>query len=140
MNREFRIESDSMGEMRVPAGAYYGAQTARAIENFPISHLRFPRQFIRSVGLIKQHAARANAALGLLPPNISDAIQAAAQEVVEGKLDAQFAVDVFQTGSGNSTNTNANEVTGFDKARLDELLDPRNQTGSKPGQEFRADD
>jgi len=110
MNSEFRIESDSMGEVRVPAGAYYGAQTARAVENFPISNLRFPRQFIRAVGLIKKHAAKANAALGLLPPKIGDAIQAAAQEVVEGKLDAQFVVDVFQTGSGTSTNMNANEV------------------------------
>ena len=99
-----------MGEMRVPAGAYYGAQTARAVENFPISNLRFPRQFIRAVGLIKKHAARANAALGVLPPKIGDAIQAAAQEVVEGKLDAHFVVDVFQTGSGTSTNMNANEV------------------------------
>ena len=88
MNSEFRIESDSMGEMRVPAGAYFGAQTARAVENFPISNLRFPRQFIRAVGLIKQHAATANAALGLLPSNIADAVQTAAQEVVEGKLDA----------------------------------------------------
>ena len=84
MNSEFRIESDSMGEMSVPAGAYYGAQTARAIENFPISNLRFPRQFIRAVGLIKKHAAKANAARGLHPPKIGDAIQAAAQEVVEG--------------------------------------------------------
>lgn len=110
MNSKFRIESDSMGEMRVPASAYYGAQTARAVENFPISDLRFPRRFIRAVGLIKQHAAKTNAALGLLPSNIADAIQAAAQEVVEGKLDAHFVVDVFQTGSGTSTNMNANEV------------------------------
>jgi fumarate hydratase, class II len=110
MNSEFRIESDSMGEMSVPAGAYYGAQTARAVENFPISNLRFPRQFIRAVVLIKKHAAKANAALGLLPPKTGDAIQATAQEVVEGKLDAQFVVDVFQTGSGTSTNMNANEV------------------------------
>lgn len=99
-----------LGEMRVPAGAYYGAQTARAVENFPISNLRFPRQFIRAVGLIKQHAAKANAALGLLPSNIADAVQTAAQEIVEGKLDAHFVVDVFQTGSGTSTNMNANEV------------------------------
>ena len=110
MNSKFRIESDSMGEMRVPASAYYGAHTARAVENFPISDLRFPRRFIRAVGLIKQHAAKTNAALGLLPSNIADAIQAAAQEVVEGKLDAHFVVDVFQTGSGTSTNMNANEV------------------------------
>lgn len=110
MNSEFRIESDSMGEMRVPTGAYYGAQTARAVENFPISNLRFPRQFIRAVGLIKKHAAKANAELGLLPQNIADAVQTAAQEVVEGKLDVHFVVDVFQTGSGTSTNMNANEV------------------------------
>ena len=110
MNSEFRIESDSMGEMRVPASAYYGAQTARAVENFPISNFRFPRQFIRAVGLIKQHAAKANEALGLLPSNIADAVQTAAQEVVEGKLDAHFVVDVFQTGSGTSTNMNTNEV------------------------------
>lgn len=119
MNSEFRIESDSMGEMRVPVGAYYGAQTARAVENFPISNLRFPRQFIRAVGLIKKHAAKSNAALGLLPSNIADAIQAAAQEVVEGKLDAHFVVDVFQTGSGTSTNMNANEVIAH---RATELL------------------
>ena len=99
-----------MGPMQVPADAYYGAQTARAVENFPISDLRFPRPFIRAVGLIKKHAAAANHALGLLPKSISDAIQKAAQEVVEGKLDAQFVVDIFQTGSGTSTNMNANEV------------------------------
>jgi fumarate hydratase, class II len=99
-----------MGEMQVPADAYYGAQTARAAENFPISKLRFPRQFIRALGLIKKHAAAANAALGLLPEDISRAIQQAAQEVVDGKMDQQFVVDIFQTGSGTSTNMNANEV------------------------------
>jgi fumarate hydratase class II len=99
-----------MGEMEVPSDAYYGAQTARAVENFPISNLRFPRQFIRALGLIKKQAAAANAALGLLPENISRAIQQAAQEVVDGKLDEQFVVDIFQTGSGTSTNMNANEV------------------------------
>jgi len=96
--------------MQVPAEAYYGAQTARAVENFPVSNLRFPRQFIRALGLIKQHAAAANAALGLLPENISSAIQQAAQEVAAGKWDSQFTVDIFQTGSGTSTNMNANEV------------------------------
>jgi fumarate hydratase, class II len=106
----FRTEADSMGSMQVPADAYYGAQTARAVENFPISDLRFPRQFIRALGLIKKHAATANAALGLLPLNVSDAIQKAAQEVVEGQWDSQFVVDIFQTGSGTSTNMNANEV------------------------------
>src|SRR5438046_10132436 len=110
MKRDYRTESDSLGEMQVPASAYYGAQTPRAVENLPISNLRFPRQFIRAVGLIKKHVAKANAALGLLPPKTGYAIQAAAQEVVEGKLDAQFVVDVFQTGSGTSTNMNANEV------------------------------
>jgi len=99
-----------MGQMQVPTDAYYGAQTARAIENFPISGLRFSRQFIRAIGLIKKHAAATNAGLGLVPAAISDAIQQAAQEVIDGKWDSQFAVDIFQTGSGTSTNMNANEV------------------------------
>jgi fumarate hydratase class II len=110
MNAEFRIETDSMGRMRVPAQAYYGAQTARALENFPISDLRFTRGFIRALGLIKKHAAATNAALGLLPKRIATAIQKASQEVVEGKLDSHFPLDIFQTGSGTSTNMNANEV------------------------------
>lgn len=99
-----------MGSMQVPAEAYFGAQTARAVENFPISNLRFPRPFIRALGLIKKHAAVVNAELGLLPTDIAKAIQHAAQEVSEGKLDDQFVVDIFQTGSGTSTNMNANEV------------------------------
>ena len=107
---DFRTEADSMGQMQVPADAYYGAQTARAIENFPISDLRFPRRFIRALGLIKKHAAAANATLALLPANVSRAIQSAAQEVIDGKWDSQFVVDIFQTGSGTSTNMNANEV------------------------------
>jgi fumarate hydratase class II len=110
MNSDFRTERDSMGEMQVPARARYGAQTARAVENFPISNLRFSRAFIRALGLIKAHAARTNAELGLLPEKIADAVQKAAREVLEGKLDDQFVVDVFQTGSGTSTNMNANEV------------------------------
>jgi fumarate hydratase class II len=110
MNNQFRTESDSMGQMQVLTDAYYGAQTARAVENFPISQLRFPRQFIRALGLIKKHAAAANTSLDLLPQNISNAVQQAAQEVVEGKLDSQFVVDIFQTGSGTSTNMNVNEV------------------------------
>jgi fumarate hydratase, class II len=110
MQNQFRIESDSMGQMRVPSDAYYGAQTARAVENFPISPLRFPRRFLRALGLIKKHAAASNAALGLLPASIAVSIQNAAQEVIEGKLDSQFVVDIFQTGSGTSTNMNANEV------------------------------
>jgi fumarate hydratase class II len=99
-----------MGEMRVPADAYYGAQTARAVENFPISNLRFSRPFIQALGLIKKHAAAVNFELGLLPQKVAEAIQKAAQEVVEGKWDGQFVVDIFQTGSGTSTNMNANEV------------------------------
>ncbi|MGH8022702.1 MAG: lyase family protein, partial [Limisphaerales bacterium] len=110
MNDQFRTESDSMGQMQVPAGVYYGASTARAVENFPISNLRFSRQFIRALGLIKKHAAAANASLNLLPQNISSAIQEAAREVIDGKWDAHFVVDIFQTGSGTSTNMNTNEV------------------------------
>ena len=110
MSDDFRIERDSMGEMRVPANALYGAQTARAVENFPISGLRFPRPFIRALGLIKKHAARTNAELQLLPNDVASAIETAALEVEQGKLDDQFVVDIFQTGSGTSTNMNANEV------------------------------
>ena len=105
-----RIEKDSMGPMEVPTQALYGASTQRAVLNFPISDLRFPRTFIRALGLIKLAAARTNLSLGLLGPEIGNAIVAAAQEVVDGKLDEQFVVDIFQTGSGTSTNTNANEV------------------------------
>jgi len=110
MGSEYRMERDTMGEMRVPAGALYGAQTARAVENFPISGLRFPREFIRALALVKKHAAVVNAELKLLAPEISDAIQHAAAEVIEGRHDAEFVVDIFQTGSGTSTNMNANEV------------------------------
>src|SRR5687768_11080670 len=110
MSEDFRAERDSMGEMRVPAAAHYGAQTARAVENFPISNLRFSRTFIRALGLIKKHAAVVNQSLGLLDARLADAIARAAHEVIEGKLDAQFVVDIFQTGSGTSTNMNANEV------------------------------
>src|ERR1044072_6497350 len=110
MKREMRTERDSMGEMQVPADAYYGATTPRAVENFPISGLRFPRSFIRALGLIKNHAARVNADLNLLPRDIADAVAAAAEEVAKGKWDDQFVADIFQTGSGTSTNMNANEV------------------------------
>jgi fumarate hydratase class II len=105
-----RIERDSMGEMRVPASALYGAQTQRAVENFPVSDLRWPRSFIRALGLIKWAAAQANRDLGLLPADKADVIVRAAREVVDGQWDAQFVVDLFQTGSGTSTNMNANEV------------------------------
>jgi len=108
-----------MGKMRVPEDAYYGAQTARAIENFPISGWRFPRSFIRVLGLIKKHAAAVNGDLGLLPRTMAETIMAAAQEVTDGKWDEQFIVDIFQTGSGTSTNMNANEVIAH---RAEELL------------------
>ncbi len=105
-----RTERDSMGEFEVPADAYYGANTMRAKVNFPISDLRLQRPFIRGIGLIKQQAALVNRDLGLLDPRLADAIAKAAQDVIDGKLDSQFIVDVFQTGSGTSTNMNANEV------------------------------
>ena len=110
MSENFRIEHDSMGELKVPAEALYGAQTQRAVQNFPISGLRMPRAFIRALGLIKQAAAAANAQLGHLPPATARAIQRAAGEVAAGAHDTQFPVDVFQTGSGTSSNMNANEV------------------------------
>jgi fumarate hydratase, class II len=105
-----RIEKDSMGEMSVPASALYGASTQRAVLNFPVSGYRFSRPFIRALGLIKWAAAQANADLGLLDAHRSALIVQAAEEVVEGKLDEHFPLDIFQTGSGTSTNTNANEV------------------------------
>ena len=108
--QEVRTERDSMGPMEVPADAYYGASTRRAELNFPISDLRFPSSFLRSLALIKLAAARANMGLGLLEGHIGDAIVQAAQEVANGQHDSHFVVDVFQTGSGTSTNTNANEV------------------------------
>jgi fumarate hydratase, class II len=107
---ETRVERDSMGEMVVPAGAYWGAQTQRAVENFPISGYRFGRRFVRALGLIKQSAAKVNLELGLLDRRRADLIVQAADEVVAGTLDAHFVLDVFQTGSGTSTNMNANEV------------------------------
>ena len=106
----FRVERDSMGELRVPAQALWGAQTQRAVDNFPISGMPMPKAFVRALGLIKWAAAGANGELGLLPTAKARAIQAAAAEVAEGKHDAQFPVDVFQTGSGTSSNMNANEV------------------------------
>lgn len=107
---EQRIEKDSMGEMQVPSDAYYGAQTQRAVLNFPISGLHMPRSFIRAMGLIKKAAAEANRELELLDPDFASPIIQAADEVIDGKLDDQFVVDVFQTGSGTSTNMNTNEV------------------------------
>jgi fumarate hydratase, class II len=113
-----RMEKDSMGEMSVPASALYGASTQRAVVNFPVSGYRFSREFIRALGLIKWAAAQANRDLGLLDPERARLIVAAAEEVVEGKLDDHFPLDIFQTGSGTSTNTNANEVIANRCAQL----------------------
>ena len=110
MATEYRIEKDSMGEVRVPADAYYKAQTQRAVENFPISGIPFGRSFIKALGYVKQAAAMVNKDLGLLDAAIADAIVASSQDVIDGKLDAHFPIDIFQTGSGTSTNMNANEV------------------------------
>jgi len=105
-----RVERDSMGEMQVPDEAYYGASTQRAVLNFPISNLRFNRRMIEALGLVKRHAAEANLELGLITAEHADAIGRAAEEVIAGDHDDQFVVDIFQTGSGTSSNMNANEV------------------------------
>jgi fumarate hydratase class II len=110
MPQETRTEKDSMGPMTVPVHALWGASTQRAVENFPISGYRFGRRFVRAMGLIKQSAAEVNRDLGLLPTEIADLIVRAAQEVIDGRLDDHFVLDIFQTGSGTSTNMNANEV------------------------------
>src|SRR5438552_13966214 len=107
---EFRIEKDSLGEMKVPSHAMYGPQTQRAVENFPISGEPMPPRFIHAIGLVKKVAARVNLGLGLLDRAIGEAILGAAAEVEQGKWDAEFPIDVYQTGSGTSTNMNANEV------------------------------
>ena len=117
--QKMRIERDTMGELAVPADAYYGVQTARALQNFPISGQRFPRSFIRALGLIKSAAAIVNEACGLLDKKAAEAIRKAAREVVEGRWDAEFPLDIYQTGSGTSTNMNANEVIAN---RASELL------------------
>jgi fumarate hydratase class II len=109
-DKKYRIEHDSMGELKVPEDALWGAQTQRAVENFPISGLAMPRQFIAALGLVKWAAAGANAELGLLTSDIAVAVQKAALEVADGAHDAHFPIDVFQTGSGTSSNMNANEV------------------------------
>ena len=106
----YRIESDSMGELQVPEDACYGAQTQRAILNFPVSGLSMPRSFLNALGLMKQSCARANRDLGAMDDAVCDAIVAVCDGVINGALDDQFPVDIFQTGSGTSTNMNANEV------------------------------
>ena len=110
MSEDHRTEEDSLGEMQVPADAYWGAQTQRAVENFPISGITFGRRFVRALGIVKKGAAQANRDLGLVDEETADAIVAAADEVIAGEHDDQFPVDVFQTGSGTSSNMNANEV------------------------------
>ncbi|MEM3386460.1 MAG: class II fumarate hydratase [Nitrososphaerales archaeon] len=110
LNEDYRVESDTLGEVRVPATAYYGAQTQRALENFQISNLKFPSIFIRALALIKLAAAKTNITLGLLDKQIGEAIIKACEELLNGKFDDQFPLDVFQTGSGTSTNMNVNEV------------------------------
>ena len=107
---EYRTERDSMGEVQVPTGAYYGASTQRAVDNFPISNARFGRRFVWALGLIKSASAEVNRDMGIIEPAVADAISQAAAEVMEGGLDGEFVVDIFQTGSGTSTNMNANEV------------------------------
>ena len=107
---DYRTEKDTMGEVRVPADALWGASTQRAVENFPISGMRFPRVFLEALGLVKWACAEANVELGLLDPKLGAAIGRAARDVAAGKHDDQFPLDIYQTGSGTSTNTNANEV------------------------------
>lgn len=111
--KQFRSERDSMGELQVPADALYGAQTQRAVNNFPISGIPMPRGFIRALGLVKSACATANEKLGLLDKKFADVIRSAANDVAQGKYDQHFPIDVFQTGSGTSTNMNANEVISY---------------------------
>jgi fumarate hydratase class II len=115
---DYRIEKDSLGEVRVPKDALYGAQTQRAIENFPVSNIRFPRVFIRALGLVKATAAEVNAELGLLDAKRAEAIRQASLETAAGKWDEHFPLDVFQTGSATSTNMNANEVIAARAAQI----------------------
>ncbi len=125
----YRTESDSMGEMKVPQNAYYGAQTARALDNFPISGITIPEELIKAMGMVKLAAAQTNVELGILKKNIGSAIVKAASEVIEGKLNEHFVLDIFQTGSGTSTNMNVNEVIAN---RANEIL------GSKTGNNIRV--
>ncbi len=129
--KNHRIVSDSMGEMSVPKDAYYAAQTARAIENFPVSGITMPREFIKAMALIKISAAQANMSLGLINKKIGQAIIKAAADVADGKLDEEFVLDVFQTGSGTSTNMNTNEVIA---TRANEIL------GDKYGKTIHPND
>ena len=107
---KYRLEKDSLGEMKVPVNAYYGAQTQRAVENFQISNLRFSYQFIQSLALIKKSSAKVNAQLGLLDKDIAEIIISVAEDIINGDYLSEFVIDIFQTGSGTSTNMNMNEV------------------------------
>ena len=128
--RNYRIETDSMGEVKVPKDAYYGAQTQRAVENFPISGIGFPADFIHALALVKHAAATANEELRLLDKRTARAIRKAAMEIMEGKHDKEFVVDIFQTGSGTSTNMNANEVIA--NRALELIGKPRGSKGIHP--------
>ena len=123
----YRLEKDSLGEVRVPGGSYWGAQTQRAIENFPVSGIVFPEVFIRSLALIKRSCASVNRELGLLDKKRSEAVIKACDEIIDGKMRDQFPVDIFQTGSGTSTNMNANEVIA---TRANEILTGKKNTKS----------
>ncbi|MDR9415709.1 MAG: class II fumarate hydratase [Gracilimonas sp.] len=120
---DFRIEKDSMGEVKVPKEALYGAQTQRAHDNFPVSGIKFSREFIEALGFVKKSAASVNADLGLIDQKVATAIEAAAQEVIDGLHDKDFVIDIFQTGSGTSTNMNANEVISHRANELKKNLD-----------------
>src|SRR5579859_6484132 len=126
---EFRIEKDSLGELQVPANAYYGVQTQRAVENFPISGLKPYPAFIWSMAAIKRAAAEVNRDLGLLDPNLADAIIHAASEVMAGEWNTQFVVDPFQAGAGTSHNMNVNEVIA---SRANEILGYKLDAKDKP--------
>ena len=132
---EYRIERDPLGEVNVPADAYYGGQTARAVENFPISGLRAPADLVTATILVKKAAAEANAALGRLDREIAAAIVAAADEVLAGHLRDQFVVDVYQAGAGTSHNMNANEVLANRAAEL--LGEPRGTYTPRPPERSR---
>jgi fumarate hydratase class II len=125
LNMKYREEKDTMGTVRVPQDAYYGPQTQRAVDNFPMGSLKIPTAFIQALALVKKYAARVNKDLGLLDAELAEAIEAASQEVADGQLDDQFVVNVFQTGSGTSTNMNMNEVVA---CRANEII-----SGKKSG-------
>src|SRR3954462_14378411 len=130
-DKDVRIERDTMGEVEVPADALWGAQTQRAVENFPVSGVRVDPAVVRALAAVKASAARVNARLGVLPPDVADAVAAAAQEVADGGHADQFPVDIFQTGSGTSTNMNVNEVVAaLASARLGRRVHPNDEVNA----------